>query len=59
MATQPPSDEQVTEFERTIDHAAASVLSKFAWLGLPEGTQLEDLHVELGDAIGKVLKEWL
>ena len=59
MATQPPSDDQVTEFERTIDQAAASVLAKFEWLGLPEGTQLEDLHVELGDAIGKVLKPWL
>lgn len=59
MSTQPPSKEQVTEFEQTIDHAAASVLTKFAWIGLPEGTQLEDLHVEIGDAIGEALKPWL
>lgn len=59
MATQPPSAELVAEFEEEVDTVALDLVEKFEWLGLPDGTQLEDLHAELSDAIGKILKPWL
>ncbi len=59
MSTQPPSDDQINQFEHDIDSAAMDVLDRFEWIGLPDGTQREDLHSELSDAIGKVLKPWL
>lgn len=59
MSTQPPTADHIAEFERDVDAAAAEILEQLEWLGLPDGMQLEDLHVELSDAIGKVLKIWL
>lgn len=59
MATEKPSAEAVAEFEEDLDSMATDVIEYFHYLGLPEGEQLSDLHVELTNALSGVLKTWL
>ncbi len=59
MSSQPPSAKLVAEFEEDVDTAAMEIVEKFLWIGLPCGDQREEIHVELSDAIGKILKPWL
>lgn len=59
MTVEQPSVDLVAEFDGEVDVAALQILENFEWLGLPSGDQLEDLHVELSDAISAVLKTWL
>ncbi len=68
MAVEKPSKEAFERFHNDIDAAAAGILERFEWIGLPSddephdypsGNQWEDLHVRLGDAINNILKDWL
>lgn len=41
------------------DNVASELLERFDWIGLPRDTsQIEELHVELSNAIVKALEDW-
>lgn len=59
MTTETPSAQAIDEFGEDLDIVVSDILERFAHLGLPEGEQLSDLHVELADAMSGVLKVWI
>lgn len=51
--------ERIARLEEAVDVAAGELLDEYCWLELPEGTELENLQVELGNAIAAVMRSWL